>query len=265
MKSQSEQTDEPASSLGLKIQPNGHKKRFKRSAQTVFFARHENENNTQLKERSAPTTRTKLSLGQSDHPNNICQVRVGPSTPSNASENDVREVANVRQHEMANNRVHRRLPARNTGRRNTERHSRDRAAANGSTKSMASWLHRPSVSIATTTRRHRSLSTKSWYLLSFSVLGRTLLRPLGLRWCLARSSRCQSATKGQVDGQRGPVVLLVFRSGIVSRQTCVPPHFRTQARKCSGHVVPGWCKFSLSKGTILAETPDHLVTKERVR
>ena len=61
------------------------------------------------------------------HPNKSARSGVGPSTPSNASEEDVREVAKVRQHETASIRVHRFLQARNDERCISGRASRERA------------------------------------------------------------------------------------------------------------------------------------------
>ena len=98
-------------------------------------------NNTTNKHETTPV--------HSRHPNRSARSGVEPSTPSNASEEDVKEVAN------------RHLQAKNDERCITRRASRDRANANKTTKFAASWLHKQPVSITTTTKRHRAHSTNS--------------------------------------------------------------------------------------------------------
>ena len=87
-----------------------------------------------------------------------CGMRVGIT----------RELAKDLQHEMASIRVHFRRQARNADRWKVGGASRPRAAAQISTNSTASGLHRPPVSKATTTRRHLSPESSSAYFLSLS-------------------------------------------------------------------------------------------------
>ena len=77
---------------------------------------------------------------------------VTPSVPSKAVPVEMRDAAKARLQETASTRVHRRLQARNVERCNAGCASRLRAAAKSATKSRASLLHRPPVSMATTTR-----------------------------------------------------------------------------------------------------------------
>ena len=85
---------------------------------------------------------------------------------------ETNEDANARAQDTASILVHRRRHAKKADPRNGGGSVRARAFARSVTKSIASELHLPPVSRATTIKRHRSPSTNSWYLRSLSLRAR---------------------------------------------------------------------------------------------
>ena len=103
---------------------------------------------------------------------------MAPSVPSGSDNPDTMELANARAQDTANIRLHLQRQARCAERRNTGGASRALAPAILSTNWTASELHRPSVSIPTTTRRHLSPTKRSLYFASLSRLAAIRTAPL---------------------------------------------------------------------------------------
>ena len=114
-------------------------------------------------------SRVRSRASYSGFPEQVRQIWRGPvSTAPHVQTGLHQRIGESRAHETANMRVHRRCHAKCTDRRRTGRASRARAPASMPTNSMASLLHRPPVSSATTTKRHRLPATSSAYLVSLS-------------------------------------------------------------------------------------------------
>ena len=107
-----------------------------------------------------------------------------PSVLLQASTLETQQVANARAHEIDNMRIHLRLQDKWTDHCSTCGASRALAWAIMSTKSAASLLHRPPVSMPTTTSWQRPPSNSSEYFAVFSILARwSTARWCALRWC----------------------------------------------------------------------------------